>query len=120
MTINITCTSGHIWKNVYSKFKHNGRFKHSSKFKHNCVPCFHNKHYWEKLDSGSYELTKTIRVGYDGLYIAEDYCCNTLGMYTGDNVWQGMRITVSEEDTYNKLIDDIAKYVLHLTDNYLN
>ena len=110
MTINITCTSSRIWKNLYSKFEH----------KHNNLPCFKDKPYWEKLDSGSYELTKTIRVGYDGFYIADDYSWLTLGLSYSVSDWQGVPITVSEEDTCTKLVNDIAKYVLHLTDNYLN
>lgn len=108
MTINITCTRSRLWKNVYSKHKHNN------------MPCFKDKHYWEKLDSGSYELTKTIRVSYDGLCIADDYSWHTLGLSYSASDWQGIPAKVSEEDTYTKLVNDIAKYVLHLTNNYLN
>ena len=112
MTINITCTSSHIWKNIYRKFNYEGY-----------IPRFHNKPYWERADNGTdhtYELTKTIRVSYDGLCIGDDYSRLTLGLSHRGSGWQGIPITVSEGDTYTKLINDIAKYVLHLTDNYLN
>ncbi len=109
MTINIKCTSNHIWKNIYRKFNYEGY-----------TPRFHNKPYWEREGNSNYELTKIIRVSYDGLCIESDYSRLTLGLSHSDGGWQGIPITVSEEDTYTKLINDIAKYVLHLTDNYLN
>lgn len=108
MTINITCTSSHIWKNIYRKHEHNG------------VSCFYNKPYWERLEGGSYELTSTIRVSYDGLNIENEYSLGTLGFFENYNNWQGLSIRVSEENTYIELVNGISRYVLYLTDNYLN
>ncbi len=112
MAINITCTSSYIWINIYRKFSCGGTL------------CFHDKPYWERAGNGNdntYELTKTIRVSYDGLCIESDYSLLTLGLSHSDSgYWQGIPITVSEEDTCTKLINDIAKYVLHLADKYLN
>lgn len=108
MTINITCTSSYTWKNIYSNHKHNN------------ILCFKDRPYWETLDSGSSALSKTIRVSHDGLSISEVISCDILGLFAECRGWAGLPVKVSKEDTRDKLIDDIAKYVLHLTDNYLN
>lgn len=110
MTINITCTSTHIWKNIYGKHKHNDTF------------CFHNKPYWAKVsrDRGSYELTYTIRVSYDGLNIDNEHSYDTLGLFESYIGWHGLSIKVAEEDTYTELVNGLARYVLQLMDNYLN